>query len=73
MPGRHPIVSGSLVGSAASATVAGVVGSSSELHEEESLVLIQPVDIGMGRDLTCGQVVVWHRCGLHRAHTPDFS
>ena len=73
MPGRRPIVSGSLVGSAASATVAGVEGSSFELREVESLASIQLVGIGMGRDLTCGLVVVWHRCALHRAHIPDFS
>ena len=73
MPGRHPIASGSLVGFAASATAAGVEGSSFELHEEESLVLIQLVDIGMGRGLTCEPVVVWHRCGLHKVHTLDFS
>ena len=73
MPGRRPIVSGSLVGSAASATASGVEGSSFELREVESLASIQPVGIGMGRDLTCGPVVVWHRCALHRAHIPDFS
>lgn len=73
MLGRHPIVSGSLVGFAASATAAGVLGSSFELREEESLVSIQPVGIGMGRDLICGPVVAWRRCGLHRAHSPDFS
>ena len=73
MPGQRPIVSGSLVGSAASATAAGVEGSSFELREVESQASIQPVGIGMGRDLTCGPAVVWRRCGLHRAHIPDFS
>ena len=73
MPVPRPIVSGFPVGSAASATGVGDEDSFFELHEEEILALIQPVGIEMGRDLTCGLGVGWHRCAHHRDHTPDFS